>query len=98
MNMEMQEQTQSRQSRKRFIEIEEVSFKTTWSRAAIYALGDPKSEMHDPSWPLPVRLGRRKVAWVESEIDDWLDAKIAEARAVVSSEPGANNSRPKATQ
>jgi prophage regulatory protein len=83
MNMDKQASANFQGSqRKRFIEIEEVSFKTTWSRAAIYALADPNSDMHDPSWPLPVRLGRRKVAWVESEIDEWLETKIAGNRIV----------------
>jgi prophage regulatory protein len=31
-------------------------------------------------FPRPVRIGARTVAWVESEISDWLRARVAESR------------------
>ena len=31
-------------------------------------------------FPAPVRLGVRAVGWVESSVDEWLRARIAESR------------------
>jgi prophage regulatory protein len=31
----------------------------------------------DPSFPKPVRIGRRAVGWIESEIDTWLAERMA---------------------
>ncbi len=43
-----------------------------FSRSAIYRA------MEDDGFPRPVRIGRRAVAWVESEVQAWLDIKLAE--------------------
>jgi prophage regulatory protein len=32
----------------------------------------------DPTFPRPVRIGARAVGWVESEINGWLAARMAE--------------------
>lgn len=50
------------------IRLKEVKAKTGLSRSAIYA---------DPSIPKPVKIGPRAVAWVESEVDAWIEARIA---------------------
>ena len=34
------------------------------------------------SFPRPVKLGRRAVGWLESEVSEWLRARIAESRGV----------------
>lgn len=39
-------------------------------------------------FPRPVRLGTRAVAWLASEIDSWIAARIAESR------PGTNGTTP----
>jgi prophage regulatory protein len=39
------------------------------SRSSIYA---------DPSFPRPVKIGDRAVAWVEDEIKSWVETRIAE--------------------
>ncbi len=31
-------------------------------------------------FPKPVKLGSRSVAWVASEVDEWIAARIAESR------------------
>jgi prophage regulatory protein len=43
----------------------------------------------DGTFPRPVKLGARAVAWVETEIDAWLAARIAARDAVLrnSTEP-----------
>lgn len=32
----------------------------------------------DKTFPKPVKLGKRSVAWVESEVQDWILARIEE--------------------
>lgn len=44
---------------------------TALSRRHLYYL------MSEGSFPRPIELGKRSVAWPESEVDDWLKAKIA---------------------
>lgn len=55
------------------------------SRSAIYERLDPKSAYYDPEFPKPVQLGIGKnppVGWVESEVDNWLNAQIAKSRGI----------------
>ncbi|ELA8153042.1 AlpA family transcriptional regulator [Vibrio parahaemolyticus] len=53
----------------RFIKLKEVMKKTALSRSAIYR------KMSEDAFPKSVNLGDRAVAWVESEVDDWM-AKV----------------------
>ncbi len=48
--------------------------RTGLSRSTVYLMISRKE------FPPPVSLGERAVGWVESEIDQWLDARIAESR------------------
>jgi prophage regulatory protein len=32
-------------------------------------------------FPAPIKVGQNRIGWVESEIDEWLNAKIAERDA-----------------
>lgn len=52
----------------RLIRLPEVLKKTGLSRSRLYA---------DHSFPKRVQLGARGVAWVESEIEDWIASRIA---------------------
>ncbi|NVD29116.1 AlpA family transcriptional regulator [Parasphingorhabdus flavimaris] len=52
----------------RLIRLPEVLNKTGLSRSGLYA---------DDSFPKRVQLGTRGVAWVESEIEDWISTRIA---------------------
>ena len=54
---------------KRVLRLKEVRHKTGLSRSTIYRW------MDEGKFPKPVRLGARSVARIESEIDDWLQAK-----------------------
>ena len=54
------------------------------SRSSIYARlrRNPKRPGdYDPTFPKPVSLGVKAVGWIESEIDDWLNAQIQKSRA-----------------
>lgn len=42
--------------------------KTALSRSAIYR------KMNNGNFPLSVNLGDRAVAWVDGEIDDWMES------------------------
>ncbi|EMK6583698.1 AlpA family transcriptional regulator [Vibrio parahaemolyticus] len=53
----------------RFLKLKEVIEKTALSRSAIYR------KMSEDDFPKSVNLGDRAVAWVESEVDDWM-AKV----------------------
>lgn len=39
------------------------------------------SRIAEGTFPAPVRIGARSVGWVESEIDGWLRARLAEREA-----------------
>ena len=40
-------------------------------------------------FPRPIRLGKRRVAWVESEIADWLAARMEERGSTRLAEPAS---------
>ena len=52
----------------------EVERQTSLSRSRIYAL------MQEGLFPSCVPLGSMSVAWVESEIQEWIAARLAEFR------------------
>lgn len=54
----------------------EVEKLTTLSRSRIYDL------MKQGLFPKPARLGSMLVAWVEAEVMEWIDARIAERAEV----------------
>ncbi|HDM8036053.1 TPA: AlpA family transcriptional regulator [Vibrio fluvialis clinical-1] len=56
----------------RFLKLKEVMEKTALSRSAIYR------KMNDGEFPESVSLGDRAVAWVESEVDEWMVACLAQ--------------------
>lgn len=57
--------------KERLIRRSEVEHRTGLSRAAIYRV------IAEDSFPKPIQLGKRMVAWVESEIDDWIQNQIS---------------------
>ena len=65
------------------IRLPKVMEKTGFSEPWIYRL------MSQKRFPRPTKLGPRAVAWVEDEVDAWIDARIAERDQQVS-DGGAN--------
>ena len=57
----------------RFLKLKEVMEKTALSRSAIYR------KMSEDAFPKSVNLGDRAVAWVESDVDEWME-KVIETR------------------
>ena len=56
----------------RFIRRKAVEELTGLARSTIYQM------VHEERFPRPVRLGGRAVAWLETEVKDWVAARIAE--------------------
>jgi prophage regulatory protein len=59
----------------RLLRLPEVLARVGLRRSAVYEL------VSRGSFPQPCRLGARCVAWVESEVDGWVAARIAEREA-----------------
>ncbi|WP_394752806.1 helix-turn-helix transcriptional regulator [Crenothrix sp.] len=55
---------------------------TGLKRTSIYNKLNPKSPQYDPTFPRPINLSSRTIAWVESEVQAWIDSRIAASRAV----------------
>ncbi|HEA1287783.1 TPA: AlpA family transcriptional regulator [Escherichia coli] len=53
--------------------LSEVLKRTGYSKAWVYAL------MSRGQFPQSVKIGARAIAFIESEIDDWIDQRIAES-------------------
>ncbi len=56
----------------KFIRLASVKAQTGKSTSRIYA------EMAEGTFPKPVKIGPRAVAWIQTEIQSWIDSKIAE--------------------
>jgi prophage regulatory protein len=54
--------------------ISEVKLKTGLSRSTIYEL------IKKSQFPKPVSLGLRAVGWVDSEVEAWIQERIASSR------------------
>lgn len=58
----------SQSNNDRFLKLEEVKLKTRKSKSAIYR------EIAEGTFPAPVRVGKRAIAWRQSTIDAWMEA------------------------
>ena len=61
----------------RFIRMQDVKKMIGVSRSTVYDWINPKSPRFDNSFPKPGRLGINSIAWVDSELEDWLAKRIA---------------------
>lgn len=59
----------------RFLRLPEVLARTGLSRSTIYV------RLEQGRFPRPVSLGARAVGWIESEVDEWMRARIAASRS-----------------
>ena len=62
----------------RLLRLADVRDRVPYSRSTIYQL------MAQGKFPKPLNLGARAVAWLESDIDEWIKARIEGGRAGVS--------------
>ena len=56
----------------RLIRLEEVKRRTGFQKSSIY------NRITEGIFPRPVPLGARAVAWVEDEIQEWINSRISE--------------------
>ena len=61
----------------RMLPLKQVIHYTGLSSTTIYDMLDKKSSRYDSAFPIQVKLSKGRVAWVESEIVEWLEGKIA---------------------
>ncbi|EAS1998204.1 AlpA family transcriptional regulator [Salmonella enterica subsp. enterica] len=59
---------------KSLIRLSEVQRRTGYSKAWLYRL------MNQGKFPSSIKIGSRSIAFVESEIDDWINQRIEESR------------------
>ncbi|MGP5076249.1 helix-turn-helix transcriptional regulator [Psychrobacter celer] len=64
----------------RMLPLKQVVHYTGLSSTTIYDMLDRRSKRYDPTFPVQVKLSKGRVAWVESEIAQWIESKIATAR------------------
>jgi prophage regulatory protein len=55
-----------------FLKRPEIEHRTGLKRSTIY------DKMKDGTFPKPVKLGARAVAWLEPEIDAWIKERISQ--------------------
>ncbi|WP_071926067.1 helix-turn-helix transcriptional regulator [Serratia fonticola] len=59
---------------KSFIRLPEAMTRTGYSRSGLYKL------ISQGRFPKPVKIGTRAIAFIESEVDEWISQRIAESR------------------
>ncbi|WP_455811859.1 helix-turn-helix transcriptional regulator [Pseudomonas graminis] len=62
---------------KNLIRMSDTMRRTGYGKAWIYRL------ISQDKFPKPIKIGSRSIAFVESEIDDWINQRIAESRKEV---------------
>lgn len=70
----MKSHTANEHTTSKLIRLPEVRRRVPLSRSTIYLM------VSNGEFPKPVSIGPRAVAWVESEVDAWVGAKIGAAR------------------
>ena len=61
----------------RMLPLKQVIHYTGLSSTTIYDMLDKRSNRYDPTFPIQVKLSKGRVAWVESEVAEWIESKIA---------------------
>lgn len=62
-------------SKEKILRLEDVKARTGLSRSTIYL------NIHKGTFPQHINLGSRCVGWLESDIDTWIEQRIAISRA-----------------
>ncbi|MCX7132719.1 AlpA family transcriptional regulator [Aeromonas sp.] len=60
-----------------FIRMSEAIRRTGYGKAWIYRL------IKENRFPKPVKIGSRSIAFLESEVDEWINQRIADSRGEV---------------
>lgn len=67
--------SKNQQTEQRLIRRKEVQTKTGLGASSIYAM------MKNGEFPQCLNLSERRVAWIESEVDQWIAKRIAQHKA-----------------
>jgi prophage regulatory protein len=59
----------------KFLRLSEVQRRVPMSRSSIY------NKISRGEFPRPINLGARAVAWLESEIDQWVELRVSKSRS-----------------
>jgi len=59
-----------------FLRLPAVINKIGLSRSCIYGKVDPNSKYYDPSFPVPVKIGARAIAFSSLQLQVWIDSKL----------------------
>jgi len=73
MNLSKEQQNEN----VRLIRRKEVQTKTGLGASSIYAM------MQQGKFPKAVNISERRVAWIESEVDQWIANRIAQHKATI---------------
>lgn len=65
----------------RILRLKQVIELTGLSRSTIYDLLNSKSTRHDTTFPKSIKLTECSVGWVEREVYEWIDSRVAKSRA-----------------
>ena len=79
----MQETTPQYATAYRLLRRKQVEQAIGLSRSTIYSRLDPKSRHHDPDFPKPIKIGATSIAFVESEVQNYIAHRIADSRKMV---------------
>ncbi|THT97703.1 AlpA family phage regulatory protein [Lampropedia puyangensis] len=63
------------------IVLSQVCQKTQLGKTSIYSKINPNSKYHDPSFPRSIRISDARIAWIESELNEWIASKIEASRS-----------------
>lgn len=69
------------------LRLPEVMARVGWGRSTIYL------KIRAREFPSPVRLGPRSVAWPSTEVDEWIQKRIAASRAAPKAGQAAEHDR-----
>ena len=61
----------------RMLSLKQVEYCIGLSSSTIYDMLDKRSNRYDPTFPVQVKISKGRVAWVESEVAQWIENKIA---------------------
>lgn len=64
-------------SSEKLLRLAEVKDRTGYSRSWIYKL------IEQNRFPQPIKIGSRSIAFVEREVEEWINQRIAESRGEV---------------
>jgi prophage regulatory protein len=74
----------------KFLRLAEVRNRVPYSRSTIYL------KISRGEFPAPIDLGARAVAWLESDIDEWIASRIEKGRALAPVAPAPGNGKSRA--